>query len=191
MLDEQRNVLSSIAKRRYRDRKHVQPVEQIPPESALAHFLEQVAVGGGDHPHIDVDRSCTAEPLDRAALEHAQELRLKLERQFADFVEENRPTVRQFESARLACMRAGERSALPSKELAFNQRRRHRRAVDDGQRLLAPPALAMDGPRYQFLPGAGFTAEENGRIGVRHLLNPGEDILQTGALPDDDIWIGP
>ena len=59
----------------------------------------QVAVGGGDDAHVDRDGSCAAEPAHHARLERAQQLRLQLERQLADLVEEERAAVGALEGA--------------------------------------------------------------------------------------------
>ena len=148
---EQRDVLAPIAQRRHGERKHVEPVEQIAAEAPLPHFLVQIAVGGGDDAHVDVDRPRAAEPLDLAVLQHAQQLRLQLERQLADLVEEDRAAVGQLEAAGLRRVRAGEGAALAAEQLALDQRRRQRRAVDDDERPVAARGCA-DGWRGRAAP---------------------------------------
>ena len=67
-------------------------------------------------------------------LEHAQQLDLHVERQVADLVEEDRRVVGELEPADLPRQRAGERALLAAEQLAFDQRRRNRRAVDPHHR---------------------------------------------------------
>ena len=136
VLDEQRDVLAAIAQRRERDREHVEPIVQVAAEAALAHFLGQIAVGRGDDAHVDVHRARAAQPLELSFLQHAQQLGLQLERQLADFVEEERAAVGELEAADLGRVRAGERAALAAEQLALDQVGRQRGAVDDDQRTV-------------------------------------------------------
>jgi len=73
--------------RRHGDRKDIQPVPQIFPESAFGDLLLQIAIGGGDDADIDFDRAGAAHALELAILDHAQQLRLQFQRQFADFIQ--------------------------------------------------------------------------------------------------------
>src|SRR5579859_6755315 len=52
VLDEQRDVARSLAKRRHIDRKDVQAVEEIRAEATLVDRGVQVAIRRGDHPNI-------------------------------------------------------------------------------------------------------------------------------------------
>ena len=165
--DEQRDVFTPVAERRHRDRKDVEPVEQVAAEPALPGFLEQIAIGRGDDADVDVDRPRTAEALDLAVLQHAQELRLELERQLADLVEEERAAIGQLEAAGLRRVRAGEGAALVAEQLALDQRRRQRGAVDDDERPVAPAALAVERAREQLLARARLAEEQDGRVGRR------------------------
>ena len=61
-------------------------------------------MGRGDHADVDVDRVRLADAADLAPLEHAQQLRLQVERELADLVEEQRAAVRGLDQAR-ACRR--------------------------------------------------------------------------------------
>ena len=53
------------------------------------HLLAQAAVGRGDEPHVDRHVVVGADAADLAALEHAQQLGLQVERQLANLVEEH------------------------------------------------------------------------------------------------------
>ena len=124
MLREQRDVLASLAQRGKRDRKDIQPVVQIVPEPVLSNFVSQVAIGGGNHPHVDVHRARASESLELPLLQDAQQLRLELDRKVTDLVEEQRPAMRDLEPPGLAGMRTGESAALASEQLALDERRR-------------------------------------------------------------------
>ena len=62
-------------------------------------LLAQVAVGGGDHARMALPALRLADALVLAVLQHAQQLRLQLERQLADLVQEQRAVPRVLEVA--------------------------------------------------------------------------------------------
>src|SRR5215470_18942295 len=78
VIDESVDVLPAFTDGRYRDREDVQAVVQILPEAARFDHAGEVAVGGGDHTHVDLDRPCSAQTLELVFLQHAQKLRLQL-----------------------------------------------------------------------------------------------------------------
>ena len=126
-----------------------------------------------------------AKPFDDAFLEHAQQLRLELQRQLADLVEKDRAAVGHLESARLRRVRAGKRPALVPEELALDERRRERAAVDHDEAPVAPRAVAMNGTGDQLLAGAGLAKQEHRRRGRSDLLDLVHDRLESGARAHD------
>ena len=56
---------------------------------------------GGDDADVDVDRLRLADAAHLAAIEHAQQLRLEVERELADLVEEQRAAVGGLDQALL------------------------------------------------------------------------------------------
>ncbi len=70
------------------------------------------------------------QPVERLAIEHAQQFHLGLQLQFADFVEEQRALVGHFEQARLGSVGAAERAFFVSEQFAFDQVLGERSAVD-------------------------------------------------------------
>src|SRR6267378_5216140 len=113
------NVLGPLAERRGLDREHVQPVVEIVPEPLLFHHPKEVAVRRGDEADVDLDRLRTADPLELLLLQDAQQLRLELERDLADLVEEQRAAVGHLEAADLLGDGAGEGAPLVPEELAL------------------------------------------------------------------------
>ena len=81
---EHEDVRPPLAKRRDVQWKRCQPVEQVRTEAARRHLTRQVAVGRGNHAHVDAVRPVQSHPLNLAVLQHAQELGLDLQRQLAD-----------------------------------------------------------------------------------------------------------
>ena len=72
----------------------------------------------------------SAEPLESAIFEHAQQLGLRDERQVADFIEEKRAAVGELDASRLAIVRTGERALFVAEDFRFEQRVWQRGAVD-------------------------------------------------------------
>ena len=74
----------------------------------MFHQFRKISVGGGDHPHIHADGFRTAQPLELALLEHAQQLGLQTERHVSDFIQENSPAMGLFEAPHAVVDRARE-----------------------------------------------------------------------------------
>src|SRR5262249_12675168 len=144
----------------------------------------EVPVRRGDQTDVDVDRPCPTDALELVFLQHAQELRLQLERDLSHLVEEERATVPQLEPANPLRDRAGERPPLVAEQLALEQARGYGSAVDLDEGPVAAPARIVDGASNQFLSRAGLAQEEGGRVGRRHDLDLVEDVSERRTLTD-------
>src|SRR5437867_13438691 len=91
-----RNVFAAFRERRHFEWKDIQAVKQILPESSFLDLLAQIAVRGGNDPHIHLDDSLSTKPLDLSLLNHAQKI-LHVERQLTDCVQEDGATIPLFE----------------------------------------------------------------------------------------------
>src|SRR5262245_30306385 len=80
VIDENVDVLRPLTEGRYRDREDVEAVVEIVTEAALFDHPGEIPVRRRDHTDVDVDRPCAAEALELVFLQHAQELRLQVER---------------------------------------------------------------------------------------------------------------
>ena len=78
------------------------------------------------------------EALELLLLKDPEELRLQLHGNLSDLVEEEGPAVGHFEPADLLSDRAGEGTALVTEELALEETRRNRGAVQLDERASAP-----------------------------------------------------
>jgi hypothetical protein len=85
---KQRNVVRSLSQRRKGDGKNVESVIEISPEPLFVDHTSQILISRGNDAHIDLNRTTTPQPFELLLLKRAQQLRLKFERQFSDFVEE-------------------------------------------------------------------------------------------------------
>ena len=121
---QRRHVVETLAQRRQVDGEDVQPIVQVLAELALGGHGLQVLIGGGDQPDVHLGFTGGAQPPDLAILQHAQQLGLERERHVADFVQQQRAAVGQFETSLAGHQRAGKRALFVAEQLAFNQRPR-------------------------------------------------------------------
>ena len=176
-LDQHRDVGGAFAQRRDRDRKGVEPIEEVGAELAGLHRLLQVDVGGGDDAHVDLRHLLGAEPLDLAGLQRAQQLDLHGQRQVAGFVEEQRAAVRALEAAGARQLRAGVGALLDAEELGLDQLVRDRRAVDGDERPLRARPVVVQPAREHLLADAGLAEQQHGDRRCRGALQQ----LECGA----------
>ena len=162
MLHQHRNVLAAFAQGRELEAHHVEAMEEVFAELALTNHRFQIAVGGGDDAHIHGNHLRPADPLEGLLLEHAQEFHLRVGRQVADFVEEERALVRLLEAADAPLVSAGERAAFVAEQFAFQQVFRDGGAIDRDKRGFGARAVLVDGAGDQFLARAGFAPDEHG-----------------------------
>ena len=165
--EQRRHVLQALAQRRRVHLDARQPGVQIAAEAAGGQGVVQRDVGGGDQPGAGADRSAGPDRGHLAVLQHPQQLRLGLQRQLADLVEEQRPAVGAQEGALLIAGGAGEGPAAVAEQRALHQRRRQRRAVDRDEGAGAP-ALPVHRRRHQLLAGAGLPADQHRQRARRH-----------------------
>ena len=168
------------------NRKDAQAKIQILPKSAGDDVGFQIAIRGGDHPDVDLARLVVADSLDLPFLQHAQQLALQVERNFADLVEKQRAAVGQLEAADPVLDRAGERSFHMPEELAFKQLARHGGAVHLDQRTGGPPAALMDRTSDQFLARSLIPRESSTlAFGGGDEFDLLEQLAEGRASPDD------
>ena len=126
-----------------------------------AHLLRQVAVGGGDDAHVDLDRALGADRVDLAFLQGAQQLDLHVQRQLADLVQEQGAAVGLLELAQVLVGGAGEAALLVAEQDGFDQVLRDGAAVDGDERLAGALARRRGRRgrsvpcRRRFRPGSG------------------------------------
>ena len=69
MANQHRDVFAPVAKRRYGDREHVEPIEQILPEFLLDCQRRKIAVGCGNQSNIRLSLSYLTKPFVCAVIE--------------------------------------------------------------------------------------------------------------------------
>src|SRR5690348_16338275 len=110
-LDERIEILESIAQRRHLEHDHAQSMIEVFAETPGFDLASQIAVRRRDDARLHRSRLALADALERALLEHAQQLRLDLRRELGDLVEQQRALARDLEPTRSIRDGAGERTA--------------------------------------------------------------------------------
>ena len=123
MVDERADLVAPFAQRRDVEPDDVQAVEEIFAEAPLADGGFEVRVGGGDDAHIDDRGSRFADRCDFAGFEEAEQLRLQLEAEFADFVEEEGAVAGAADDAGVVAVGAGEGAAPMAEQMALERSR--------------------------------------------------------------------
>ena len=111
---EQRHVFAAVSQWRNMHREDMQPIVKLGPESVVLHHGLQIPVRSSHQPGVRADRAAAANAFEFLVLDRAQQLRLEFERHFADFVEKERASMRQFKSSDLLRHRSGERALFVS-----------------------------------------------------------------------------
>ena len=104
-------------------------------------------------------------------LEDVQQLGLQRRLHLADLVEEDRAGVRLLELADPRRRGAGERALLVAEQLALEELRGQRRAVDLDERPVLARRPLVDGAGHQLLADAALAADEHRDVAVGHLLD--------------------
>ena len=121
MLDDRLDVVASVPERRHEDRKDVETIEQVFPEQAVAHPLQEIAMGRRYKPDVDLDRAACSDRIDLAVVHRAQQLHLDFGRQIADLVEKQRARMRFDELAGMFFGGAGKGALLVPEQDALDQ----------------------------------------------------------------------
>ena len=139
---------------------------EVRAKMTLVDLRAEIPVGRGDDPNVHREMFVGAHATDGLLLEDPQELRLQIAGQLADLVEEDRAPVRALEGADASAHRAREGALLVSEELALEEVRGQRGAVDDDEGALRAVALAVDGRGRSLLARAGFPFDQHGDVAL-------------------------
>jgi hypothetical protein len=186
MPHQERDVLRALAERREADPHDGEPVEEILAEAPGRDLLGEVAVRRGDDANVDAAGRIRAQPAYLEALEGAQELRLEIERELADLVEEERPSVGRLDRALAIGDRSGERTPDVTEELALDEGGGDRRAVEHHERAPGARALLVQRLRGELLAGPGLSLDErismtSGSKRTRRTVFPNETVESARA----------
>src|SRR5438093_1066315 len=162
MAKKRRDVLAALTKRRYFDLDHVEPVEKILAEGSHADERSQIAVGGGNKPHVRASRRhAGADGLNLPDLHESEEDCLHARAHLAKLVEKQRAPVRLTDEPRVILVRACEAATHVAEDLRLEQGFRYAAAVQRDEGTGAPGALRVDHPCDDFFADASLTRDEH------------------------------
>ena len=186
VVEQLRHVLAAVAQRGHRQVDDVEPVVEVLAEVLRRDPVGEVAVGGGDHAHVDARlRALGADALDLAALEEAQQQRLHPQAHLPHFVHEDRAAVRRLEQARLVAVGAGERAAHVAEQLRLEERVGQAGAVDRDELRARAGALLVDQAGEDLLADAALAGDEDLRVRPGRVLQLLAEFADRRASPDE------
>ncbi len=165
MIRQQWNVFAALAQVGHADGNHTEAIVEILAELIFGYRLIQIAVGGGDNPHIDGNLTGAADRANRALLQHTQQFHLHGQRHLTDFVQEDGAAACDFKQAALVLIGSGKSALQVSEEFAFQQSLGKGAAVHGYERLGGARRTNVNGAGYQFLTGTALTVNQNGAGG--------------------------
>jgi hypothetical protein len=112
-----------------------------------------------------------AETIHGPGFDYPQELGLQRKGKFSDLVKKQGPAVGKLQAAAFSRESPGERAALMSEKLAFEQRVDETGAVDRHKRTVGAAAIPVNRMRDQFLPRSRFPDQQHSSVGSRHAGN--------------------
>src|SRR5262249_28923338 len=154
-----------FTQRRQADFEGVDAEPKILAEIVLLDHLAQIAIRRTDDAHIDAEWLRVADAANLAGFKESKQVELDVLVELADFIEEQRPAVRDLEQSLVIALGAGERALAMAEQFAFDEVLGQRAAVDGDEWLIAPLALFEDRARRELLAGAGFAEDHARRIG--------------------------
>ena len=171
VVDERGNVLDPLLESRHGEHEHREAVEQVLAKEALACKLTQVAMGRGYDATCKVQTGRRSKRAEGSRLEYAQQLRLQRERQFADFVEQQRAFADLLKKPLAVFGSAGEGAFHVPEKFSFDEMVGNRAAIDVDKRLILALAVRVYTARHQLLAGAGRSENKQRMIGRRDSID--------------------
>lgn len=163
----------------------VEAIEEVGAEEVFADHGFKVAVCGGDDPDVDGDGVEASEGLDFFFFEDAQQATLRLEWEFADFVEEQGAVGGGFDDADLAFVGTGEGALFVAEEFAFDEIFGDGGTVQRHEALATAWADVVNGTRDDFFAASRFAANEDTTVGGGDLHDDLAHLDHGGALTNE------
>jgi hypothetical protein len=135
--------------------------EEVAPERPLVDLADEVTPRRGDDAHVDGLVGVRADALYALLGERAEKLRLDVDGELAELVEEDGAAVGLDERRDPPVDGPGEAPTLMTKEGALGEGCRNGAAIDDDERFVRAGACLVDGLRDELLAGARLARDEN------------------------------
>ena len=149
----------------------IDPIIKVFAEPPLPHQRFQVHVGGADEPDVHRDGLRTANAHDAPVLDRPQQFRLQVQRNVADFIQEERPAVGLLELAHVVRMGIRESALDVTEQFTLEPRFGNGAGIHRHHRLSAPEAPGVDLPRQNVLAGSVFAGDEHRGIRRGNLVD--------------------
>ena len=136
MIQQERDIVVSFAKRGHLKMNDVQPVVEILAKRFRGNTLDQHPVGSGDDTHVDpgLGGFVRTHTLNLSGLQEPEQQTLHPRRGLPNFVHEDRATICGLEDSGPVAIRAREAAAHVAEQLGFEQGFRESCAIDRDQR---------------------------------------------------------
>ena len=144
----------------------------------------------GYNAYVDFLRPCASQSFEFLLLQDSKKLRLQLERNIADFIQEERTLMRKLKPANFLRNRAGEGSSLMAKQFAFEQAGRNSGAVELDERPILARTVIVNSPGNELFARARLAEQEHSRISPGHGFDHLQDAAKNRAPPNDPLEIG-
>src|SRR5437899_6002445 len=161
VLCEANEIRSPVAQRRHLDSDDVEPEIKIFAESAIGDAFLEVATGGGDDAHLGFARDIFAEPLIFTFLKQTEQFGLNLDREIADFIEEQGAARGDFDFAPMVAHCASEGAFDMAEKVAFEQLFGEAGTTDSDERFIRQMALLVNGAGDNAFSSTAFTHEQD------------------------------
>ena len=181
-MNQERDILPSLAKWWYLNRKNIEPVKQIFPELMAADHQRQIPMRRRDKANVNMNGLVASQPLELLFLQRAQQLWLQFQTNVANFIQEQRAAIGNFKAAAFLQQSASERTLLMSEQFAFDKPGWNSSAIETYERSVSSWTEVMDCARNQFFPGARLAVQQDSRSGRGDNLYLVKDFTQSGAL---------
>src|ERR1700685_3401468 len=143
-MHKERDILPSLAKWWYLNRKNIEPVKQILAELIVADHQRQIPMGRRDKANVNMNGLVAPQPLELMFLQRAQQLRLQLQTNVANFIQEQRAVIGNFKTAAFLHQSAGERTLLMSEQFACDKPGWNSSAIETHERPVSSWTKVMD-----------------------------------------------
>jgi len=167
MCGERGNIGAPLAQWRNRHGEHIEAEEKILAETAGGDRFREIGIRERHKARFHVERIRTAQALESALFDHAQEFGLHAGSERGDFVEDDCAALCHFEAALLADHGAREGSALVAEKLGFDKFGRKAGAINFQKWSIATRTILVNPASELIFSRSAFTGDEQsgGRLG--------------------------
>src|ERR1044071_3178363 len=169
MIGQQQHIGLSLSERRHEDGKHVEPVKQVFAERALGDSFFQFFVRSHNQPDVDLHGFDTAQSLELALLQHAQQLYLSRKIQVAYLIQKQCAAFGQIEAPFFARLRSRKRPFLVAEKFRLDQGFGQRGAAHLDERLVGSRRIVVNRMSDQLFARSRIAAYQHSSVSARDL----------------------